>query len=232
VALALRAAYNRNRVRAPSTSREQKKADTRATILRCAHDMFRSRGFDSTTLDDICTAVPISKRTFFRYFPDKEALLVPNREKRLDRFVELLNAAPVSETPFMIFRRVTDVFAAEYMDNRAQLLAQQSLLGSSATLVAREREIDRDWEEVIARAFIRRLPPGPESERKAEVAAGAVIGAVRATMRYWFRNGCVDDLAKLGHETIDGLERAFKMPRDLSRADTGAVEVKRAKTKR
>ncbi len=90
--------------------------------------MFRSRGFDSTTLDDICTAVPISKRTFFRYFPDKEALLVPNREKRLDRFVELLNAAPVSETPFMIFRRVTDVFAAEYMDNRAQLLAQQSLL--------------------------------------------------------------------------------------------------------
>jgi AcrR family transcriptional regulator len=196
-------------VAAPSSSREQKKAETRARILRCAHEMFRTRGFESTTLDDICSAVPISKRTYFRYFPDKEALLVPNREKRLDRFVDLLRAAPVTDSPFAICRRVTDLFAAEYTENREQLLAQQSLLGSSATLIAREREIDRDWEAAIAKVFKARLPPGVESERVAEVAAGAMIGAVRATMRYWFRRGCVDDLAQLGHATIDGLEFGF-----------------------
>jgi AcrR family transcriptional regulator len=179
--------------------------------------MFRTRGFDSTTLDDICFAVPISKRTFFRYFPDKEALLVPNREKRLDRFIEVLRALPVSVPPFVILRQVTDLFAAEYTENREQLLAQQSLLGSSAALIAREREIDRDWEAVIVRVFVARLPPGPESQRRAEVTAGAVIGAVRATMRSWFARGCVDDLAALGHEAIDGLELGFgvrRPPRD------------------
>jgi AcrR family transcriptional regulator len=215
-------AYNPSRVAAPSTSREQKKVETRARILRVAHEMFRTRGFENTTLEDICAAVPISKRTYFRYFADKEALLVPNREKRLDRFVDLLRAAPVSETPFAIFRRVTELFAAEYMANREQLLAQQSLLGSSPTLIAREREIDRDWEEVIAKVFTDRLPPGPHSERVAEVAAGAVIGAVRATMRYWFRRGGVDDLAALGHAAIDELEQGFG--RDLSRARVTGVK--------
>lgn len=217
MALVLGAAYNLDRVAAPSSSREQKKAETRARILRCAHEMFRTRGFESTTLEDICSAVPCSKRTYFRYFPDKEALLVPNREKRLDRFVELLRAAPVAESPFAICRRVTDLFAAEYMENREQLLAQQSLLGSSATLIAREREIDRDWEAAIAKVFKARLPAGVESERVAEVAAGAMIGAVRATMRNWFRRGCVDDLATLGHETIDGLEFGFGVRRDQTR---------------
>ncbi len=221
----------------PSTSREQKKVDTRAAILRCAHAQFRTRGFDTTTLDDICAAVPISKRTFFRYFPDKEALLVPNREKRLDRFIEVLRAIPVSVPPFAIFRQVTDLFAVEYTENREQLLAQQSLLGSSAALVAREREIDRDWEAAIARVFVARLPPGPDSDRLAEVAAGAMIGAVRATMRWWFARGCVDDLAALGHEAIDGLEQGFGVrhsPSDQTPAKAPArrvAKVKPAKTK-
>jgi AcrR family transcriptional regulator len=211
----------------PRSSREQKKADTRANILRYAHEAFRTRGFAETTIDDICDAVGISKRTYFRYFPDKEALLVPNREKRLDRFIELLKVAPVDESPFVILRRVTDLFAAEYTANRDQLLAQQGLLRSSPTLVAREREIDRDWEAVLAKMFVTRLPEG-ESERRAEVLAGAVIGAVRATMRYWFERGCVDDLRVLGHTAIDELEHGFG-PRDLT--PRGAKK-KQSKTKR
>jgi AcrR family transcriptional regulator len=232
VARVLGPAYNPSRVAAPSTPREQKKAETRARILRCAHEMFRTRGFESTTLEDICAAVPCSKRTYFRYFADKEALLVPNREKRLDRFVELLREAPVTESPFAILRQVTDLFAVEYTENREQLLAQQSLLGSSATLIAREREIDRDWEAVIVKVFKARLPPGAESERTAETVAGAVIGAVRATMRYWFRRGCVDDLAVLGHETIDQLEFGFGGRRDQTQVVRAKAEKKQTKTKR
>jgi AcrR family transcriptional regulator len=231
VALGLRAAYNLPRMPAPSRSREQKKAETRTRILRYAHEAFRTRGFASTTIDDICEAVGISKRTYFRYFPDKEALLVPNREKRLDRFVEFLRTTDASESPFAILRRVTDLFAAEYMENREQLLAQQSLLVSSSTLIAREREIDRDWEEVIAGMFVARLPAGDASQRLAEVAAGAVIGAVRATMRYWFRRGCVDDLGGLGHAAIDELESGFGR-RDLAPERGASAKKKPAKTKR
>lgn len=211
MALPAEAAYNLAIVEAPPSLREQKKAETRTRILRVAHELFHEKGFEAATIDDICAEVPISKRTFFRYFPDKEALVFPNRDMRLDRFTELLTSTPGCEQPFDTFRRVTRLFAAEYMDNREQLLAQQTLIASSPTLLAREREIDHDWERVIADAFARRFPPGLASRRRAEVLAGAMIGVVRATMRHWFARGCVDGLEQLGHEALDSLERGFSV---------------------
>jgi AcrR family transcriptional regulator len=211
VALFPGAAYNLPTVATPPNLREQKKAETRTQILRVAHALFRRRGFEATTIEDICAKLPISKRTFFRYFPDKEALVFPNRDKRLERFTELLTSAPKSEQPFDTFRHVTRLFAAEYMDNREQLLAQQALIATAPTLLAREREIDHDWERVIADAFVRRLPRALASQRRAEVLAGAMIGVVRATMRHWFARGCVDDLEQLGHEALASLERGFSV---------------------
>lgn len=192
--------------------------------------MFHEKGFEASTIDEICTEVPISKRTFFRYFPDKEALVFPNRDMRLERFVDLLTETPGCEQPFDTFRRVTRLFAAEYMDNREQLLAQQTLIASSPTLLAREREIDHDWEQAIADAFVRRFPPGPASRRRAEVLAGAMIGVVRATMRHWFARGCVDDLEQLGHEALDSLERGFRV--DAPEKPTRASPRKRARARR
>jgi len=197
--------------------RERKKAETRTQILRVAQVLFHDRGFEATTIEDICAQLPISKRTFFRYFPDKEALVFPNRDMRLDRFEALLRAAPKSEQPFDTFRRVTHLFAAEYMDNREQLLAQQALIATAPSLLAREREIDHDWERVIADAFARRFPRGLASRRRAEVLAGAMIGVVRATMRHWFGRGCVDNLEKLGHQALDSLERGFSVDEPATR---------------
>lgn len=211
VALFRRRRYNPGVVAAPAKLRERKKAETRTQILQVAHALFHERGFEATTIDDICAALPISKRTFFRYFPDKEALVFPNRDKRLERFTELLTSAPKSEQPFDTFRRVTRLFAAEYMINREQLLAQQALIATSPTLLAREREIDHEWELAIADTFARRFPRGLASRRRAEVLAGAMIGVVRATMRHWFARGCIDNLEKLGHEALDSLERGFSV---------------------
>lgn len=195
----------------PPNTRDQKKAQTRARILACAHELFHEHDFDSTTVDDICDAVDMSKRTFFRYFKDKESLVFPNRELRRARFVDILQAAPPDERPFDTFRRVTSLFAVEYVENRDQLLAAQSLISSSSALQAREALIDREWEEEIAELFLRRLPPGPASARKAAVLAGAMMGTVRATMRHWYATGGVEDLDALGQEALDSLEAGFEV---------------------
>lgn len=46
-------------------------ATTSAAIEAVAFDLFRSRGFEQTTVDDIAQAVGVSRRTLFRYFPSK-----------------------------------------------------------------------------------------------------------------------------------------------------------------
>jgi len=55
--------------------RERKKRQVRERILDVCARLFRSRGFDETTIDDIAAKVDVSRQTFFNYFPSKEAVL-------------------------------------------------------------------------------------------------------------------------------------------------------------
>ncbi|WP_308251357.1 TetR family transcriptional regulator [Streptomonospora nanhaiensis] len=52
--------------------RERKKLRTRRELVDTALRLFTEQGFDATTLDQLCEAVEVSKRTFFRTFAGKE----------------------------------------------------------------------------------------------------------------------------------------------------------------
>ncbi len=55
--------------------RERKKNETRRRITDAAIRLFRERGFENTTIDDITAAADVGRGTFFNYFPRKEAVL-------------------------------------------------------------------------------------------------------------------------------------------------------------
>ncbi|MFD8567994.1 TetR/AcrR family transcriptional regulator [Streptomyces sp. NPDC059639] len=52
--------------------RERKKLRTHRALAETALLLFTEHGYDATTLDDLCDAVEVSKRTFFRNYRSKE----------------------------------------------------------------------------------------------------------------------------------------------------------------
>jgi AcrR family transcriptional regulator len=69
--------------------REIKKSQTREAIADAAGALFRQRGFDRVTIEDVAQAAQVSKKTVFNYFPSKEDLVFHRAD---DRRADLLDA--------------------------------------------------------------------------------------------------------------------------------------------
>lgn len=64
------------------TLREQKRLATRDAIEDAATKLVDGRGFNDVTVEEICEAAGISRRTFFNYFDSKDAAVLggPSKE--------------------------------------------------------------------------------------------------------------------------------------------------------
>jgi AcrR family transcriptional regulator len=56
--------------------RERKKLRTRRALANAALRLFTEKGFNATTLEEVAEEAEVSKSTFFRFFPAKEAAAI------------------------------------------------------------------------------------------------------------------------------------------------------------
>lgn len=191
--------------------RERKKRRTRKDLLRAATRLFAARGFDAVTTDDIAFAADVSRRTLFRYFPTKEALVFADGALRLARFRELLAGGPPGETGFSAVRRALMAMAAEYMEEREELVARHRVIQASPTLIAAEGLQDLEWEAAIAQVLLERCPGRPDREHWALILAAAIFGVVRTVVREWVADGGRADLGAVGRASLDLLANGFHL---------------------
>jgi len=81
------------------TRRERKKEETKERIFNTAMKLFKSRGFEKTTIDDITEKADVAKGTFFNYFPKKEAVLRYLAEQWLEEVEDKLAAEFKGDAP-------------------------------------------------------------------------------------------------------------------------------------
>jgi AcrR family transcriptional regulator len=79
--------------------RAEKKTKLRGRILDNAIQLFKERGFDEVTIDDIIGQLEISQATFFNYFPSKDAILRQAAEDTVGRYREMLEEEVRRDAP-------------------------------------------------------------------------------------------------------------------------------------
>ncbi|GAA4691397.1 hypothetical protein GCM10023324_52920 [Streptomyces youssoufiensis] len=166
--------------------REQHKAATRRALQEAASRMFAERGYAETTVRDIAAAAGVTERTFFRYFPSKEDLVLGEILDLIPAFQGLVRARPAGEPPRTAVMNAALELAADRRGRLGVLFSgpPQRFAGQPARP---SRPVLGQFEDALADTLAERLSadgadPDPHLALRASVLARAFAGALRAAL--------------------------------------------------
>jgi AcrR family transcriptional regulator len=93
--------------------REEHKQRTRSALEQAAARLFEERGFAATTVRDIALAAGVGERTFFRYFPSKEDLVLQQARDLIPGLMNQVRARPAGEAPLVALRETIVTWLGE-----------------------------------------------------------------------------------------------------------------------
>jgi AcrR family transcriptional regulator len=181
----------------PSASlRERKKLATRRQLRQAALDLVAERGFSHVTVEEIAEAANVSPRTFFNYFPSKEAVLLgadPGRGAVVRaRIVQEAPGEPVLDVLRVIMvseaRKVVDEFA-EYGGDPIHWHRRMKEARADPNLRAAHAAGMAMIERSIAEALAERLGTDLERDPYPGLLAATATGVFRSSMTFWAGSG-------------------------------------------
>lgn len=168
--------------------REAKKATTRRDLTRAARALALEHGLDGVTVEQVCSEVGVSARTFFNYFPGKDAAVlgevvpVGTEEGR----AVFLRGGPTGDllTDALVLLDPTAVLAAE---GRRELRVVLDLVHREPRLLglAVARGIEQEREVAALLAARAGLPP---EDPGCALTACVAQAAVRRASQSWFED--------------------------------------------
>ena len=186
-----------------ASPRERRRTRTMRTIQGEALRLFAQRGYEQTTVEDIADAADISPRTFFRYFPTKEDVVLWDEYDAV--IWDLLEQRPDDEPPGETMRAITrHAIEGLYRRDPERLLARNRLLFTVPAVRGRFLEFARAGVEVLSAGLAERRGLAPD-DLKLRMTATAIVDAAGAAFDRWQRADGKTDLMPLLDEATDAL---------------------------
>lgn len=100
-----------NSKKVPGKRMERKKEETRSSIISIAMTLFKEKGVDGTTMEEIAEKADIAKGTLYNYFPVKEAIIDEYIKrsftvKNEERILQMKNLPDTRARLLMIFNEL------------------------------------------------------------------------------------------------------------------------------
>ncbi|MGW6277171.1 TetR family transcriptional regulator [Kribbella sp. NPDC055071] len=167
--------------------RTRKKRRTEDAIIDAALRLFESKGYDAVLVDDIAAAADVSPRTFYRYFPAKEDVLLggPNAA---DATRQALAERHPDETDVDFVARA--MLAGLTAGDPARTMRAYRLVQAVPALQARLFQLVwRGGQEHFVEALLTGHPRTHDTELRAHVLTHAVTDAMRVATVFWLQSG-------------------------------------------
>lgn len=150
--------------------------------------LFDEQGFDTVSMDDVAAAAGISRRSLFRLFPSKAALVWGGLDEFATRFTDALRARPADEPSSVALRAAYRVGASfpdetvEVTRHRLRVIRGNPSLqrGGDATITSLTDAIVR---------FVAERDGGSVDDLAVVVRANTLAAATNAALTWWATHG-------------------------------------------
>ncbi|PZT73514.1 MULTISPECIES: TetR family transcriptional regulator [unclassified Streptomyces] len=189
--------------------RGRKARRTRDALARAAFELVLDRGLREVTVEEIAERADVDRRTFSRYFANKEAAVLDSVRGDGDRINAALRARPAGEPPLTAYRRaVLDWLAdpdAPAWHRRPRIYELLVLAEREPTLYAAFHHIRVDAQADSVAVVADRLGTDPLVDLRPAVTVAAGAGALLAAQAAWVRGDRPDELPRLVERAFDAL---------------------------
>ena len=207
---------------ADSGLRERKRAATRAAITSTARALTAERGLNGYTVEEVCEAAGISRRTFFNYFPTKEDAIIGHADDdvpadAVEEFVAGGAGSPAGDISPTLFRDLVRLSLRLAEDMAASEEETRQLIGvvrKEPQLILRIIGVTEQREAQFARDVARRegLTPDHPAVQMAVVLLSTI--ARKSSMAY-FADGNTRSYRDLLLENLSAASLLFSQPFDI-----------------
>lgn len=173
-------------VRTTEGLRERRRRETRQQIHTVALRLVQEHGFDKVTVEMISSEADVSPRTFFNYFPTKEAAVI-REAPRLDAadVQAFIAAGPAPDRTVLM--ELTALLLRDFTlhpPQRDELLASLSIARDHLSVLAAMLASFHTFQQSLAEMVAMRMGTRPEDEAPRLIAALA-MSAVRSGQETW-----------------------------------------------
>src|SRR6478609_187035 len=164
--------------------RAARRAQTERALREAALDLAEERGFDGFTVDEVAARAGVSPRTFFNYFPTKEAAVLADPRPVMEAMIKAIADRPDERLVDAIHAAITAFLEVSTADGR-NIRRELTLIEGQPSLRIALLSHYCAYERSLGRAIAERMGTTVEDDPLPLVVAAAAVGVARIVLVRW-----------------------------------------------
>ncbi len=185
--------------------RTKRKMATREKLVRAARQLFLSKGYDNTTLEEIAELSGLHVQTLYRHFGTKQDLAKAGDEHWFRYFESTVRTRDESTTIFAFWRDFIETCVTELTEEEGLYRSHLKMRHSSPTIIGATQEIRYRYEDILTQHLAKDFGMSDDGMSVPRLVACALLGGNNHALRVYEQNdhSSEEDLMKDSLAVID-----------------------------